>query len=441
MPTHYETLGVPAFFTVTEIKKAHRKIALECHPDKTKNLPAAEREARELRLKYANNAWEILRDEQLRKMYDKTLQTPYGPKSTPKQQPKNNPSNRTMFPKPPDPFAQPRSDPFEYSYSFTHSNPFARSNTIRPSSTFAHCFTFAHCSSCTCQNVPQNAPPPPPPPPSFTVIEGAQQTTISVANDRGWNFSIILWQSYVLTMKPTILPDNTTTIKIVLEGRRSMGYGPPPVHIPTGLDQYSSACRKLPLEVTLDVNATPGRGPGSENNIALASILEERAGMFRLTIILSSEGIHPEWGCYLPFTFSFDPEAWDSNNSAYELHMPRDSGYFSSSRTQVTGLMFYPSEPHDVKDLPKTAKHMGDYCVPGSPYQMLRSEFPSIQCERFGMDSEREYMYRCSYVCGQYKRDLLTMLGRHRPSERHRYFYGLQWNRWHLWRVRACGWY
>jgi len=43
-----------------ELKKQHRQIALECHPDRTVDLPAKEREAREERFRCVTQAVEFL---------------------------------------------------------------------------------------------------------------------------------------------------------------------------------------------------------------------------------------------------------------------------------------------------------------------------------------------------------------------------------------------
>lgn len=52
------------------IKKAYRKKALRCHPDKTSHLPDAAREAAEAEFKKINNAHEVLSDPVTRKQYD-----------------------------------------------------------------------------------------------------------------------------------------------------------------------------------------------------------------------------------------------------------------------------------------------------------------------------------------------------------------------------------
>lgn len=62
---YYEVLGVSRSATIDEIKKAYRKLALKFHPDKNKGDAGAEEKFKE-----ATEAYEILRDEKKRKMYD-----------------------------------------------------------------------------------------------------------------------------------------------------------------------------------------------------------------------------------------------------------------------------------------------------------------------------------------------------------------------------------
>ncbi|KAH9903716.1 DnaJ-domain-containing protein [Xylariomycetidae sp. FL2044] len=63
----YELLGVDRSASANDIKKAYRKLALTHHPDK---VPEEQREESEAKFKTVTQAYEILRDEQKREMYD-----------------------------------------------------------------------------------------------------------------------------------------------------------------------------------------------------------------------------------------------------------------------------------------------------------------------------------------------------------------------------------
>lgn len=64
----YELLGVSPTCTESDIKKAYRKKALQCHPDKNPDNPNAAKEFQQL-----SAVLEILADEAARKAYDKVL--------------------------------------------------------------------------------------------------------------------------------------------------------------------------------------------------------------------------------------------------------------------------------------------------------------------------------------------------------------------------------
>jgi len=61
----YATLGITREATPEEIKKAYRKKALECHPDRNQGNPKAEAQ-----FKLVSEAYEVLSDENRRRVYD-----------------------------------------------------------------------------------------------------------------------------------------------------------------------------------------------------------------------------------------------------------------------------------------------------------------------------------------------------------------------------------
>lgn len=65
MKDYYNTLGIARTATAEEIKKAYRKKALECHPDRNPNDPKAEAQ-----FKQVSEAYEVLSDENRRRVYD-----------------------------------------------------------------------------------------------------------------------------------------------------------------------------------------------------------------------------------------------------------------------------------------------------------------------------------------------------------------------------------
>ena len=65
---YYETLGVSRTATSKQIRKAFKKLALELHPDKS-TAPDAE-----AKFAKVNDIYETLKDEELRKIYDRYKQ-------------------------------------------------------------------------------------------------------------------------------------------------------------------------------------------------------------------------------------------------------------------------------------------------------------------------------------------------------------------------------
>jgi molecular chaperone DnaJ len=66
MADYYEILGVPNDADADEIKKAYRKLAMEYHPDRNQGSAEAESRFKEL-----SEAYEVLKDPQLRTAYDR----------------------------------------------------------------------------------------------------------------------------------------------------------------------------------------------------------------------------------------------------------------------------------------------------------------------------------------------------------------------------------
>src|SRR5919198_4093784 len=62
----YEVLGVPRDAAEADIKKAYRRLAMECHPDRNNGDKAAEE-----RFKLVTEAYEVLRDPDKRAAYDR----------------------------------------------------------------------------------------------------------------------------------------------------------------------------------------------------------------------------------------------------------------------------------------------------------------------------------------------------------------------------------
>ena len=71
--THYEVLNVSPDSTLSEIKAVHRSLALKYHPDK--NLGGETNNETDADVKFIaiQKAWECLRDEKSRRLYDDEL--------------------------------------------------------------------------------------------------------------------------------------------------------------------------------------------------------------------------------------------------------------------------------------------------------------------------------------------------------------------------------
>ena len=67
-PDPYAALGVTKDATATEIRSAHRKLVLKCHPDRLEGSVLKESKADEFQR--VQQAYEILSDEERRAKYD-----------------------------------------------------------------------------------------------------------------------------------------------------------------------------------------------------------------------------------------------------------------------------------------------------------------------------------------------------------------------------------
>src|SRR6185437_13115182 len=65
---YYETLGVARGASAEDLKKAYRKLAMQCHPDRNPGDKAAEHEQK---FKNITEAYEVLKDDQKRAAYDR----------------------------------------------------------------------------------------------------------------------------------------------------------------------------------------------------------------------------------------------------------------------------------------------------------------------------------------------------------------------------------
>jgi DnaJ family protein A protein 5 len=69
VPPHYKSLEVGVEATLTEVKQAYRRLALEVHPDRQ---APAERAKAERLMQQLNEAYAVLGDARQRAIYDRT---------------------------------------------------------------------------------------------------------------------------------------------------------------------------------------------------------------------------------------------------------------------------------------------------------------------------------------------------------------------------------
>ncbi|KAJ2989359.1 hypothetical protein NUW54_g8810 [Trametes sanguinea] len=68
----YEVLGVKQDATQEEVRKAYRRRALQTHPDRLpQDVSQADKKKAEEQFRLVNNAYEVLNNEESRKLYDK----------------------------------------------------------------------------------------------------------------------------------------------------------------------------------------------------------------------------------------------------------------------------------------------------------------------------------------------------------------------------------
>ncbi|CBY31778.1 unnamed protein product [Oikopleura dioica] len=94
--TYYDTLGVRKTASEQDIKRAYRRLALECHPDKNKGSLSSERKFKEI-----SEAYQVLSDEAKRREYDEEIRSAPGkrvnfssPDSVPSFRARRNPNHR-----------------------------------------------------------------------------------------------------------------------------------------------------------------------------------------------------------------------------------------------------------------------------------------------------------------------------------------------------------
>ncbi|KAI9064112.1 DnaJ-domain-containing protein [Trametes sanguinea] len=122
----YEVLGVKKDATQEEVRKAYRRRALQTHPDRLpQDVSQADKKKAEEQFRLVNNAYEVLNNEESRKLYDK-----HGVWPPPTEQPEyRRQSSRDAFDSFNDPFfASPFGSRSRRGYTFT--DPFELFNSL-----------------------------------------------------------------------------------------------------------------------------------------------------------------------------------------------------------------------------------------------------------------------------------------------------------------------
>ncbi|GGI86735.1 J domain-containing protein [Legionella impletisoli] len=73
---HYEVLGVRQGASPEDIRKAYKKLALQYHPDRLAGKPQKEIDEATERFKHVQSAYEVLSDDEKRRLYDQELANP-----------------------------------------------------------------------------------------------------------------------------------------------------------------------------------------------------------------------------------------------------------------------------------------------------------------------------------------------------------------------------
>lgn len=71
--SHYDVLGVSSTADLADIRRAYHRAARQWHPDRLAAVSAADAATGEVEMRRVNEAWEVLRDPERRRDYDRVL--------------------------------------------------------------------------------------------------------------------------------------------------------------------------------------------------------------------------------------------------------------------------------------------------------------------------------------------------------------------------------